>query len=128
MDQQILGPDGRLAVYEGGAWVSADRRFWWNGTAWLPLQKPGAVSPWLVRIGVWLVLAALGGYVLYTTFTSVSAYTAGYYVGAIAFFGLLFVVFRFVGRWGWMGVVIRAGLAGLALLKVLTLLAHRPPP
>ena len=127
VETQVTGPDGQPAVFEGGAWVSQDRRYWWNGAAWLPMRKPGAASPWLMRTGVWLLFAALVGYVLYTTFTAASAYTIGFYVGVIAFFAVVFVVFRFVGRWGWVGVVIRAGCAGLALLKILTLITHPPP-
>ena len=39
----------------------------------------------------------------------------------------LFVVFRFVGRWACFGVVIRGLCVILAVLKVLTLIAHPPP-
>jgi len=121
-----LGPDGRPAVFEGGAWVSQDRRFWWDGAAWLPLKRPGAGIP-LVKIGMGLLLLAMIGYVAYTTLATESAYTIGFYVGVIAFFAVLFVAFRFAGRWGWLGLAIRVVCVALAALKVLTLIAHPPP-
>jgi hypothetical protein len=120
------GPDGRPAVFEGGAWVSQDRRFWWDGAAWLPLKRAGSGIP-LVKIVMGLLLLALVGYVAYTTLVTESAYTIGFYVGVIAFFAVLFVVFRFVGRWGCFGIAIRFVCVALALLKVLTLIAHPPP-
>ena len=67
------------------------------------------------------------GYVVYTTLVTESAYTIGFYVGVIAFFAVLFVVFRFVGRWACFGIVIRGVCVLLAVLKVLTLVAHPPP-
>lgn len=121
-----VGPDGLPAVFDGGAWHSHDRRFRWNGAAWVPTKKSDA-GPWLVRIGVSAIFAALIGYAIYTTITTTSAYTIGYYLGVVAFFATLFVIYRFAGRWGWFGIVIRAGSVFLALLKVLTLIAHRPP-
>jgi hypothetical protein len=57
----------------------------------------------------------------------VDAYAAGYYVGALAFFAVLGLIFWFVGRWGWVGVIIRAVCAGLAALKILSMLAHPGP-
>ena len=126
MDPLVLGPDGQPAVFESGAWLSSDRHHRWNGAAWIPIRSPRA-GGWLMQIGVWLLFAGLVGYVLFTIFTSASAYTVGFYTGVAAFFALLFVVFRFVGRWGCFGIGIRAVLAGLALLKILTLIAHRPP-
>jgi hypothetical protein len=125
MDAQ-LGPDGRPAVFEGGAWVSQDRRFWWNGAAWLPLRRGGAGIPF-VNIGIGVLFVAIIGYVGYTTLATESAYTIGFYVGVIAFFALLYVVYRFVGRWGWFGIAIRAVCVALGLLKVLTLIVHPPP-
>ena len=125
MDAQI-GPDGRPAVFEGGAWVSQDRRFWWNGAAWLPLKKAGAGIP-LANLGIGLLFLAIIGYVAYTTLATESAYTIGFYVGVIAFFAVLFVVFRFVGRWGCFGILIRGVCVFLAVLKILTLIAHPPP-
>jgi hypothetical protein len=85
------------------------------------------VAPWLVRIGAGVVLLALLGYAVYTTVATRSEYTIGYYVGVALFFGILLAIFRFAGRWGCFGIVIRAGCVGLALLRVLTLLAHPPP-
>ncbi|SRR5579872_495248 len=121
-----LGPDGWPAIFESGAWLSHDRRFWWNGAAWVPLKTPSTAIPF-VNIGMGLLIAATIGYVAYTTFSTASAYTIGYFVGVIAFFGVVFLVFRFVGRWGWFGIPVRVVCVGLALLKVVTLIAHPPP-
>jgi hypothetical protein len=121
-----FGPDGLPATFEGGVWHSHDGRFWWNGAEWVQ-AKNSASGPWLVKIGISLVLLALLGYAVYTTFATTSAYTIGFYIGVMVFFGTLFVIYRFVGRWGWFGILIRAGCGFLALLKVLTLIAHPPP-
>ena len=46
-----------------------------------------------------------------------------YWVGVAAFFGVLLVIYRLAGRWGWIGIVIRAGCGLLVLVKILTLIA-----
>ena len=122
-----VGPDGRPAVFEGGAWHSQDRRFRWTGAAWVATSQPQLASQWMVRIGAGFVLLAALSYAVYTMVATQSAYTVGFYVGVAAFFAVLVAVFRFAGRWGWFGLVIRAGCGFLALLKILTLIAHPPP-
>jgi hypothetical protein len=121
-----FGPDGLPAVFDGGTWHSHDRSFWWNGTEWVPVKKSVA-GPWLVRVGTSVVLVALLGYAVYTTIATKSEFAVGYYLGAVIFFAILLVIYRFAGRWGGFGTVIRAGSIFLALLKVLTLVVHRPP-
>jgi hypothetical protein len=121
-----FGPDGLPAVFDGGAWRSHDRRFLWNGAAWVPV-KTSAAAPWLMKIGSVVVLLALLGFAVYTMIATQSQYTSGYFIGVVAFLALLVAVYRFVGRWGSFGIVIRAGSVLLAVLKILTLLAHRPP-
>lgn len=74
-----------------------------------------------------LIFIALIGYVVYTTVTTQSEFALGYYVGLVVFFAVLIVTFRFVGRWGCLGTAIRAGCGALAVLKILTLVAHPPP-
>jgi hypothetical protein len=122
-----FGPDGLPAVFDGGTWQSHDRSFWWNGTDWVPAAKKSVAGQWLVRIGTTAVLVALLGYAVYTTISSSSEFAVGYYLGVIIFFGILVVIYRFSGRWGGFGTIVRAGSIFLALLKVLTLLTHRPP-
>jgi hypothetical protein len=121
-----VGPDGLPAVYEAGAWRSHDRSFSWNGTSWVPTPKASVAGQWLVRAGTIVFLVALLGYAIYTTVASNSEFVMGYYIGAVVFFAILLVIYRFAGRWGWFGIVIRAGCFLLALLKVLTLVAHHP--
>jgi hypothetical protein len=121
-----FGPDGLPAVFEGGTWRSHDRSFSWSGTAWVPIQKPSAAGQWLVRAGTVVFLVALFGYAIYTTVASNSEFAVGYYIGAVVFFAILLVVYRFAGRWGWIGIVVRAGCFLLAALKILTLIAHHP--
>ncbi len=106
--------------------MSQDRTFRWNGVDWVPVKGPGA-APWLMQVGVGLTFLALIGYVLYTTVTTQSAFVLGYYVGVAVFFAVLIAIYRFVGRWGCFGIAIRAGCGLLALLKILTLIAHPPP-
>lgn len=122
-----LGPDGFPAEFIGGAWVSHDRRFYWNGVAWIPIQAPSQSGPVLARVGVFIAFVAAIGYVVYSVFSTQSAYTTGYFVGAFAFFVVLIVVYRAVGGWGWLGIVIRALTVAVGLLKILTLLAHPLP-
>jgi hypothetical protein len=126
MDSPV-GPDGSPAVFDGGAWRSQDRRFSWNGAAWVPSKQQSTAGPWLVKLGIGLVLVALLGYAVYTTIATNSEFTIGYYVGVAIFFAILVAIYRFAGRWGWFGIVIRTGCVFLALLKVLTLVAHPPP-
>ena len=121
-----FGPDGLPAVFDGGAWCSHDRRFWWNGAAWVPATKSAGGS-WLVKIGIILMLLALLGYAIYTTIATKSEFTIAYSIGVVIFFAILVAIYRFAGRWGWFGILIRAGCFVLALLKVLTLIAHPPP-
>lgn len=125
MDRPV-GPDGLPAVYEGGAWRSHDRSFSWDGTAWVPTPKSSAAGPWLIRIGTIVFMVALLGYAIYTTVATTSEFAVGYYVGAVVFLTILVVIYRFAGRWGCFGIVIRAGCFLLALLKVLTLVTHHP--
>ena len=121
-----FGPDGLPAVFEGGTWRSHDGSFSWNGTTWVPTLKPSAAGQWLVRAGTVFFLVALLGYAIYTTVASNSEFAVGYYIGAAAFFAILFVIYRFAGRWGWFGIAIRAGCFLLAALKILTLVSHHP--
>jgi hypothetical protein len=56
-----------------------------------------------------------------------TAYTAGYYIGVMAFFLVLVLIYRFVGRWGWFGVLIRMACGALVAFRVMALLfAHAP--
>jgi hypothetical protein len=50
------------------------------------------------------------------------AYSAGFVFGVLAYFAVLGAVFWFVGRWGWFGMVIRAVVVFLAIIRVLALL------
>src|SRR2546425_7129504 len=126
MTDTQIGAGGRRAVFDGSAWVSADGQYYWDGAKWLPLEKPDARLP-LLNLGIGILIVALVGYLAYTTLATESAFTIGFYVGVIAFFGVLLVVFRFAGRWGWFGMVIRGLCVFLAVLKVLSLIAHPPP-
>src|SRR5882672_10411600 len=45
----LLGPDGQPARFDGAAWVTSDGRYWWNGTAWLPVVRRRSFRPnWFV--------------------------------------------------------------------------------
>jgi hypothetical protein len=49
-------------------------------------------------------------------------FTAGFYLGNLAYLGVLALVFWFVGRWGWIGLLIRIVCAALFLLRLVALL------
>lgn len=50
------------------------------------------------------------------------SFTAGFYAGNLAYLGVLALVFWFVGRWGWFGLLIRVGCAALFLMRSVALL------
>jgi hypothetical protein len=50
-------------------------------------------------------------------------FTIGFYLGNLAYLGVLALVFWFVGRWGWVGVIIRIVCAALFIIRVISLLA-----
>jgi len=52
------------------------------------------------------------------------AYSLGFAFGVLAYFAVLAAVYWFVGRWGWIGIAIRAVVVGLAIFRVLALLSH----
>ena len=53
----MLGPDGRPATFDGAAYVSSDGRYWWNGAAWMPLNRP--VRGFRLSVGQIVVLIAV---------------------------------------------------------------------
>jgi hypothetical protein len=59
--------------------------------------------------------------------TSADAYTTGFYLGNLLYLLVLALIFWFVGRWGWIGLLIRIVCAGLLVLRVLSLLALANP-
>jgi hypothetical protein len=54
-----------------------------------------------------------------------SNFVTGYYVGAALFIGLVGLVFWYVGRWGWIGFIIRIGCGILIVLKVIQVMQGR---
>ena len=122
-----IGPDGLPAVFEGGGWVSHDRRYRWNGTTWTPLKQTSVAGPWFMRAGVVVLFLAVAGYAVYTIVVNQEEYTVGYFVGVVVYFALLFVIFRACDRWGCFGAAIRTAAIALALLRILALLRHPLP-
>jgi hypothetical protein len=117
-----IDPDGYPAVFEGGGWVSHDRRYRWNGVGWTPIVQPSTVGPWLKRAGVGLLFLAVIGYTVYSLGANQAEYTAGFIVGMAAYFAVLFVIFRAVGnRWGCFGAGIRIVMIALAALRILAI-------
>jgi hypothetical protein len=58
--------------------------------------------------------------------SSSDAYTFGFYIGVFLPIIVLLLIFWFVGRWGWIGLVIRIACAALIVLRILSLLATLP--
>ena len=50
-------------------------------------------------------------------------FTIGFYIGNLAYLGVLALVFWFVGRWAWVGLLIRIVCVALFLIRVVSLLA-----
>jgi hypothetical protein len=57
--------------------------------------------------------------------STADAYSAGYYIGATIFIAIFSLIFWFVGRWGWIGLIIRVVCAALIALKILQVLTGR---
>jgi hypothetical protein len=125
MDTQV-GPDGRPAVFDGGTWLSQDRHYQWDGSAWVPAHR-SAQGLSLAHVGFAVVFVAVIGYSVYTMVSTAFAFSIGFYLGAVAFFGVLLMIFVFAGRWGWLGTLVRVLSVGLALIKIVTLIANPPP-
>jgi hypothetical protein len=60
--------------------------------------------------------------------STVDTFTIGFYAGNLLYLGVLALVFWFVGRWGWVGLLIRIVCAALLLLRVVTLITLMNPP
>ncbi|HVC76552.1 MAG TPA: hypothetical protein VND96_08550 [Candidatus Micrarchaeaceae archaeon] len=52
------------------------------------------------------------------------AFTAGFYLGNLAYRGVVALAFWFVGRWGWFGLLIRIVCARLCIIRAVNLLAY----
>ena len=126
MDTTEIGPDGQPAVFDSGIWYSADRRFQWDGDDWVRSRRP-ADGLSFAHVGFAGLLLAVIAYTAYTVVnTGNAAFDLGFYLGAIAFFGVLFAVFLVGGRWGWIGSIVRVLCVGLALIKLVTLILSAP--
>lgn len=52
-----------------------------------------------------------------------SNFDIGFWVGNGLYLLVLVVVFRFVGRWGWIGLIIRIICVALVLIRIIAILA-----
>jgi len=50
-------------------------------------------------------------------------FTAGFFLGNVLYLGVLALIFWFVGRWGWIGLLIRIACAAFFILRVVAILA-----
>jgi hypothetical protein len=50
-------------------------------------------------------------------------YDLGFWLGNGLYLLVLVVVFRFVGRWGWIGLIIRIICVGLVIIRILAILS-----
>ncbi len=57
-----------------------------------------------------------------------SSLLAGFWIGNLLYLGVLALVFWFVGRWGWIGLLIRIVCAALFLIRIVNLIALMTPP
>ena len=126
--ERFLGPDGKPCVFEEGAWFTQDRLLRWNGMVWQPV-KPRRYTPrWVtlgLRIGFLLVvLYAFGSSV--ASLSPTAQFTTGYYLGVMALLVVLVVVFRYAGRWGYLGIGLQILCAAWFLLRVIALIANHP--
>lgn len=126
MDTTQIGPDGQPALFDSGIWYSSDRRYQWDGADWVRSQRSSAGMSF-AHVGFAAMFVAVLGYAVFTIVnTGNSAFNLGFYLGAIAFFGVALVVFLVAGRWGWVGAIVRVLCVGLVLLKLTTLILSAP--
>ena len=59
--------------------------------------------------------------------TSDSSFMTGFWIGNLGYLGVLALIFWFVGRWGWIGMLIRIACAALFLWRVVQLIAFVTP-
>jgi len=52
-----------------------------------------------------------------------STFMTGFWIGNLGYLGVLALIFWFVGRWGWFGLLIRIACAALFLWRAAQLLA-----
>jgi len=64
LSDQLVDPSGRTPTFDGAAWVSQDRNFWWNGTAWQPIVRPQR-RPWGV-IAIAIAIIAVAAFVIHS--------------------------------------------------------------
>jgi hypothetical protein len=126
METKQIGPDGEPAVFDSGVWYSSDGRYQWDGADWVRSHRAGSGLSF-AHVGFAGMFIAVIAYAAYTLVNaSNSAFNVGFYLGAVAFFGVLFAVFLVAGRWGWIGALVRVLCVGLALLKLTTLIFSAP--
>src|SRR5690242_7367825 len=126
METTQIGPDGQPAVFDSGAWYSSDRRYQWDGAAWIRSERAsGGMS--FAHVGFAAIFVAVLGYAVFTIVNAGnSEFNVGFYLGAIAFFGVAVALFLIAGRWGWIGAIVRVLCVGLVLLKLTTLILSAP--
>ena len=56
------------------------------------------------------------------------AFGFGFWIGNLLYLGVLVLIFRFVGRWGWVGLIIRIVCAALVVFRIVALIAFFHPP
>jgi hypothetical protein len=52
-----------------------------------------------------------------------SSFMTGFWIGNLAYLGVLALIFWFVGRWGWFGLLIRIACGALFLWRAVQILA-----
>ena len=126
MDTTQIGPNGQPAIFDSGIWYSSDRRHVWDGSSWVRSQRSGDGLSFahVGFAGLFLAVIAYAGYTLVNARNA--AFDIGFYLGALAFFGVIVAVFLIAGRWGWVGGVVRVLCVGLALFKLTTLILNYP--
>jgi hypothetical protein len=60
--------------------------------------------------------------------STVDTFTAGFYLGNVVYLLVLALIFWFVGRWGWIGLLIRIVCAALFLFRIVALLSLMNQP
>ena len=127
MEMTQIGPDGQPAVFDSGVWYSSDRRYQWDGADWVRSQRTGGSGMSFAHVGFAAMFVAVIGYAVFTAVHSGNAaFDLGFYLGAIAFFGVAVALFLVAGRWGWIGAIVRVLCVGVVLLKLTTLILSAP--
>ena len=122
----FLGPDGKPVIFEGDGYYSQDHTFKWAAGMWVPVKPPRRMPGWLT-IALWIGFGGIFAYAVYAsalTLSPTQVYDTGFFFGVVALLVVLALAFRYAGRFGSGGTIVRGLAIGLFVLRLVLLFAR----